>query len=103
MARIFVERTRCNLLLILNGWEEAVVNVSNRQQLLMILAGAAIVLLIGDRLVFEPLIHTWQDRSQRIVELKKSIAQGDVVVARASVIREQWDNMRTNTLPTDLS
>lgn len=78
-------------------------NVSNRQQLLMILAGAAVALLMGDRLVFEPLIHTWQDRSQHITELKKSIAQGDIVVARDRVIREQWDNMRTNTLPMDLS
>ncbi|HEV8543314.1 MAG TPA: hypothetical protein VGR78_13045 [Verrucomicrobiae bacterium] len=78
-------------------------NVNNRQQLLLILAGAAIALLMGDRLVISPLTRTWKEHAQQIVELKKSIAQGDVLVARDRIIREQWDNMRTNTLPANLS
>lgn len=78
-------------------------NGKNRQQLLAILAITAVVLLLGDRLVVTPLTKTWKERSQRIDQLTKSIAKGDVLLGRDRTIREQWDNMRTNTLPVNLS
>ena len=75
----------------------------NRQQLLALVAGAAIVLLLGDRLVLTPLARSWRERSQKITSLKKSINQGEVLLDRDARIRETWDNMRTNTLPVNLS
>jgi hypothetical protein len=79
------------------------VNIKNRQQLLTVLAGIAIVLFFSDRFIFTPLTKTWQARSDRIAELKKSIAQGELLVDRAPRISSQWNNMRTNTLPVNLS
>jgi len=79
------------------------VNVSNRQQLLGIVAIAAIALFLGDRLVVTPLTRVWSEQSKRTISLKKSIAQGELLLERATRIRESWDNMRTNTLPTNLS
>jgi len=79
------------------------VNIKNRQQLLLIVAGVAIALLLSDRFVFTPLTNTWKEHAQRIVQLKKSIAQGEMLSDRADRIREQWNSMRTNTLPVNLS
>jgi hypothetical protein len=79
------------------------VNIKNRQQLLLILAGTAIVLLLSDRFVFTPLIKTWKEHSQRIIQLQRSIAQGEILSDRSATIRQQWENMRTNTLPVNLS
>ncbi len=78
-------------------------NIKNRQQLLAVAAIAAIVLLLGDRLVLTPLIRSWKERSEKIRSLKKSIAQGEMLLDRDSRIRETWTNMRTNTLPVNLS
>jgi hypothetical protein len=77
--------------------------VNNRQQLLAVLAIAAIALLLGDRLLLTPLTSTWTDRSKRIAELKKSVSQGGLVLDRDRVIRQRWESMRTNTLPENLS
>jgi hypothetical protein len=79
------------------------VNIKNRQQLLLIVAGAAVVLLLSDRFIFTPLTTTWKEHTTRIAQLKRSISQGEVLTDRAARIREQWDNMRTNTLPLNLS
>jgi hypothetical protein len=79
------------------------VNISNRQQLLGVVAVAAIVLLLGDRLIFTPLTRSWKERSQKIASLQKSITQGELLLERDARIRDTWGNMRTNTLPVNLS
>jgi hypothetical protein len=79
------------------------VNINNRQQLLAIVAVAAIGLFLGDRLVLTPLTTSFKERSQKITSLKKSITQGELLLDRDKRIRETWDNMRTNTLPVNLS
>ena len=78
-------------------------NDKNRQQLLAILAGIAIALFFSDRFIITPLIGTWKAHSDKITELRKSLAQGELLVDRAPRIRESWDNIRTNTLPINLS
>ena len=42
-------------------------NINNRQQLLAILAGVAVALWAGDKLVFSPLTQSWKERATRIV------------------------------------
>jgi hypothetical protein len=78
-------------------------NLKNRQQLLGILAIVAVVLLVGDRLVFTPLTRSWKDRAARIAELKKNYDQGTHLLARDHAIREDWEHMRTNTLASEPS
>ena len=73
-------------------------NVNNRQQILIIIAIAAIALWLGDRWVFEPLKKSHEDRAARIVKLKKTIGDGDMVLMREKSIRSDWDHRRTNTL-----
>ena len=78
-------------------------NLTNRQQLLAVLAIAALALLVGDRLVFSPLAKTWKDRADRIDELQRSVTQGTLLLAREASIRARWESMRTNTLAPEVS
>lgn len=78
-------------------------NLSNRQQLLGVLAIAAVALLVGDRLVFTPLVRLWKERSAQIVQLKRSVEQGSQLLERDRAIRERWEHMRTNTLSSEIS
>lgn len=75
----------------------------SRQQILGIAAVLALVLLVGDKLVLTPLTKSWKTRSERIVQLKKSISQGAVLMDRDQTIRARWDSMRKNTLPENIS
>jgi len=79
------------------------VTTKNRQQLLTILAAVGIGLFIADKLVFTPLVAGWKERSTRIAELRKSVAQGEALIQRGNRIRDRWDSMRTNTLPDEVS
>lgn len=78
-------------------------NLNNRQQLLGILAGVALALLLGDRLVVTPLTTLWKEHSTELARTKKSVDQGNQLLGRDAVIRERWDRMRTNMLSTEIS
>ena len=47
-----------------------------RQQILIISAVAAVVLLAGDSFVLEPLLKSWSDRSKSIEALKQKVQRG---------------------------
>jgi hypothetical protein len=78
-------------------------NINNRQQVLGILAIVAVALLAGDRLLFTPLMQSWQSRSARLADLRKKVAQGTQLLDRERAIREHWEHMRTNTLASEPS
>lgn len=77
--------------------------IKNRQQILGIVAGLALALLVGDRLVLSPLIRSWKERAARIAQLRKDISQGSLLADREETIRHRWESMRTNTLPDNVS
>lgn len=72
--------------------------IKNRQQLLMIVAGVAFGLLLGDALVFSPLVKFWKSRSTQIVELRKKVKDGDALLRRDAAIQSRWSEMQANTL-----
>jgi Tfp pilus assembly protein PilO len=74
-------------------------NLNKRQQLLAILAIALVGLFIADKLVFSPLTNNWKARSTRIAKLKEEVRDGLETLKRERVLTEQWNNMRSNTLP----
>jgi hypothetical protein len=78
-------------------------NITNRQQLLGIVAIVAVALLAGDRLLFTPLVQSWKSRSAQVAQLRKSVAQGTQLLERERAIREHWEHMRTNTLSGEQS
>lgn len=75
------------------------VNLKNRQQTLAIFAAAVVALFAADRLVLTPAVASWKQRSHRIAEMKKQVAEGRSLVQRQDSLRARWDQMRTNTLP----
>ena len=77
--------------------------IKNRQKMLVILAAVGVGFLLGDKLIVTPLTAGWQARSKQIAELTKQVNQGSLLVSRESVIRDRWDQMRTNTLPEEVS
>ena len=77
--------------------------IKNRQKTLVILAALGVAFLLGDKMVVTPLMAGWEARSKQIAELTKQVNQGSLLVSRDAVIRDRWDNMRTITLPVDVS
>ncbi len=77
--------------------------IKNRQQMLIILTIAAIALLIGNSLVYEPLAKWWITRSKNITELRAQVKDGKLMLQREAAIRGHWSQMRTNTLPDNTS
>ena len=78
-------------------------NLTNRQQILGIIAILTVGLLVGDKLIFTPLIKSWKTRTTRIAELKRVVAQGMALLERENSIRSRWETMRTNALPSNFS
>lgn len=77
--------------------------MGNRQQLLAVLAIAALALLVGDNLVFTPLARAWKARSDRIADLKRSATRGSLLLERESAIRTRWEYTRTNALAGEVA
>ena len=77
--------------------------IKNRQQLLGIVAGAAVALWIADKVLIEPLMGSWTQRVKHIAELRKKVEDGRSLLHREQGLRTRWDQMRTNTLPNNFS
>lgn len=77
--------------------------IENRQQFLIVLAAVAAALLIGNSLIFEPLQGWWKTRSEQIVKLRKQVNDGRRLIKYEASYRGEWNDMRTNALPGDMS
>jgi type II secretory pathway pseudopilin PulG len=77
--------------------------IKNRQQLLIIVAGAVFGLLIADALILSPLTKSWQARSKRITELRKQVDDGEKLLKRAAALQSRWEQMQKNALPNNNS
>ena len=77
--------------------------IKNRQQLLAVVAGAAVGLFVVNKVVFEPLTNSWRQRNTQIAELRKKVQDGQALIRRERSLRDRWQEMRTNTLPNNAS
>jgi hypothetical protein len=77
--------------------------IKNRQQMLILTALAGLALLVGDSLIFSPLVKAWKSRSEKIVELRKQVEKGERLVRYEDSYRATWAQMQTNTLPRNPS
>ncbi len=77
--------------------------IKNRQQMLILLAGAVVALFAADSLVLAPLTKSWKTRSTRLVELRTKVDDGRRLLARAQSLQDRWKEMRDNTLPNNPS
>lgn len=77
--------------------------IKNRQQLLLILTLGLLALYLGNLLVYQPMLKWWQSREAKVVALRQQVSQGKTLIRRETVIRGEWDHMRTNSLANDPS
>jgi hypothetical protein len=77
--------------------------IENRQKFLIILTLVILGLVVCDWVILEPLGKWWTARSQNITQLRKDVKDGKFMILREAGIRSQWDEMRTNTLPSNTS
>lgn len=78
-------------------------NVNNRQQVLLIVTLSLLGVFAANLLVYEPMSKWWRTRQVTITELRQQVSQGKLLVRRETIIRNDWANMRTNSLPNDPS
>jgi hypothetical protein len=78
-------------------------NGAQRQRLLLVIAGVALGLLAGEKLVLVPLTESWKARSALIADLRRKATDGELLVGRDRAIRERWSMMRTNSFARDAS
>jgi hypothetical protein len=79
------------------------VQIKNRQQLLIIVAGVVFGLLIADKLVLTPLTNAWKARTVRLADLRKKVDDGEKLVNRADALESRWEQMRKGALPNNNS
>ena len=77
--------------------------IKNRQQVLLIAALVVIGLFVGDKVLLSPLMNLWSARSARIVQLRKHITEGRLLLQREGGIRARWAQMQRNTLTNNTS
>ncbi len=77
--------------------------IENRQQVLMVLTIAVVVLYAADLVVIEPMFGWWKTRSKTVAGLREQVKNGRRLVQREAALRSRWDQMRTNTLPANPS
>ena len=77
--------------------------IKNRQQLLIIVTVAAVVLFAGDAIVVEPLIKTWKTRQQAIQKLRKDIVEGKRLMSYEKKDLTLWDARQQRTLTNDVT
>lgn len=75
----------------------------NREQFLMLLTIAVIVLFVVVNFVLTPLAGWWSARQKQIHELQAKVRDGNSLVKREETIRSHWSEMQSNALPADTS
>jgi hypothetical protein len=73
-------------------------SMTRRQQGLAWLALGGLLLLVGDQVLFTPLVETWKARAARLAEVKRQVTDGEELLAREPFDRPEWNRMRTNML-----
>ncbi|MBM3829852.1 MAG: hypothetical protein FJ406_04875 [Verrucomicrobia bacterium] len=78
-------------------------NPKSREQLLALLAVTAVLLMVGDKFVLQPLTASWAARNKRIADLEKQVVEGAAKLDRESAISDRWKTMRVTALTNDIS
>lgn len=74
-----------------------------RERMLIAAAVTAVGLLVADRFVLTPLTALWKAQAEESGELAKQIADGALLVERATTLEERWKEMRRRSLPKSTS
>ena len=62
-------------------------------------AGAAVGLLVLDRLVLTTYFRAWHDRAEAIARYGTSVTRGEALLKRADILRQRWASPRVTEVP----
>ncbi len=68
--------------------------LTRREHIIMILAGAAVVILISDRIVLSPLLEKRSQTRQTRETLETEFQQAQAALARQDILQERWTQMQ---------
>lgn len=77
--------------------------IDRREDLLKIVVGAAVALLVLDRMVFTPAITRWKTQGENITVLREKVTRGRQLLDREKSIRAKWAEMQNSDLDQDMS
>lgn len=77
--------------------------IKNRQQFLIVATLALLGLYVANVAIYGPMDKWWKSREANIRSLRQEVSQGRTLMRRESVIRAEWNQIRTNALPNDPS
>ena len=77
--------------------------IKNRLQFLVVVTLVLLALYVGDLLIYGPMVNWWQTRAADVKSLKQEVEHGRSLIRRESVIRGEWDHIRSNALANDPS
>jgi Tfp pilus assembly protein PilO len=77
--------------------------IENREKFLFIVVLVILGLIVCNWLVFTPLTNWWKVREAKIIQLRHDVGEGKYLIQREAKIRGDWENMRTNALPSNIS
>lgn len=75
--------------------------IKNRQQVLIVLTAVAAALLIGNSVIYGPLVKLWSAHSDQIRELRMKVKDGNQLIKSEARLRSRWSDMSTNALPAN--
>ena len=70
--------------------------IKNRQTTLMIVAGTALALLVGDNFIVEPLRASWKSRADEIKKLENDVKNGTNLLTQKDRLESRWQNRLKN-------
>lgn len=62
----------------------------NRENLLKLAAGAAVIILLGDSIVLQPLAAKWKDTGDQIADLREKYERGSQLTQRERNLQRSW-------------
>ena len=77
--------------------------IKNRQQLLLIVAGAAVALFAADKVLLTPLTDAWNVRAARIATLRKEAESNKTYLRRQLGLRSDWRDISQRSLTNEPS
>ena len=76
--------------------------LTNRERLIMVLAGLSIVILVADRYVLSPIFEKRTEMSQLRQNLQGEVEQAQATLQRQKTLRKRWVQMQQAGLSYDI-
>lgn len=70
-----------------------------RQTMLVLAAGACLFIFAADKVLITPTVHAWEQRTERIRELRTAIAKSESLLSQRASWQERREAMRHHMLP----